>query len=46
MFRIVAKKELAPRIKLFDVEAPEIARKARPGQFIILRVDEEGNGSP
>ncbi|HOV43305.1 MAG TPA: FAD-binding oxidoreductase, partial [Syntrophothermus lipocalidus] len=46
MFRIVAKKELAPRIKLFDVEAPEIARKARPGQFVILRIDEEGERIP
>ncbi len=46
MFRIVTKKELAPRIKLFEVEASDIARKARPGQFIILRIDEEGERIP
>lgn len=46
MFRIVAKRELAPRIKLFEVEAPELVPKARPGQFIILRIDEEGERIP
>ncbi len=46
MFKIVLKEELAPKIKLFKVLAPEIARKARPGQFIILRIDEEGERIP
>jgi len=46
MYEIVERQELAPRIKLFKVEAPEIARKARPGQFIILRIDEIGERIP
>jgi len=36
MHKIVAKKELAPKIKLFKVHAPDVAAKAKPGQFIIL----------
>jgi ferredoxin--NADP+ reductase len=35
-YKIVAKKELAPKVKLFEVYAPEIAKKAMPGQFLIL----------
>lgn len=46
MFEIVLKEELAPKIKLFKVSAPEIARKAQPGQFIILRIGEEGERIP
>jgi len=46
MYKIVERQELAPRIKLFKVVAPEIARKARPGQFIILRIDDEGERIP
>ncbi|MGB9792273.1 MAG: sulfide/dihydroorotate dehydrogenase-like FAD/NAD-binding protein [Thermacetogeniaceae bacterium] len=46
MNRIVAKKELAPGIKRLEVEAPEIAAAARPGQFVILRIDEKGERIP
>jgi ferredoxin--NADP+ reductase len=46
MYKIVEKQELASEIKLFKVAAPEIARKARPGQFIILRLDDEGERIP
>lgn len=46
MYEIVAKKELAPKIKLFEVCAPQIAEKARPGQFIILIIDENGERVP
>lgn len=42
MHRIVARKELAPKIKLFEVYAPEIAEKARPGQFVMLVLGEKG----
>ena len=42
MHKIVTKRELAPKIKLFEVYAPEIAEKARPGQFIILIIGEKG----
>jgi ferredoxin--NADP+ reductase len=46
MYHVVAKKELAPNIKLIEVSAPEIAEKAQPGQFVILRVDEKGERFP
>ncbi len=46
MFRIVNKKQLNPTVTLMDIEAPLVARKAEPGQFIILRVDEDGERIP
>jgi len=46
MYRVVEIREIAPRIKLLKVLAPEIARKAMPGQFVILRVDEKGERFP
>lgn len=46
MYKIITKRELAPKIQLFDVYAPEIAEKARPGQFIILIIDEKGERIP
>jgi ferredoxin--NADP+ reductase len=46
MYTIVAKKELAPKIKLLEIHAPEIAEKAQAGQFVILRVDEKGERIP
>lgn len=41
MYKIVNKKELNPTVMLMDIEAPFVAKKAQPGQFIILRVSEE-----
>ena len=46
MYRISAKETLTPVTKLFVIEAPEVARKARAGQFVILRVSEEGERIP
>jgi ferredoxin--NADP+ reductase len=46
MYKIVAKRELAPKIKLLEIYAPEIAEKAQAGQFVILRVDEKGERIP
>ena len=46
MYRIVRKKELNPTVTLMDIEATLVARKAEAGQFIILRVDEEGERIP
>ncbi len=46
MYRIVDKKILNPTVVQLQVEAPLVARKARPGQFIILRVDEDGERIP
>jgi len=43
---VVAKDELAPQIKFMEVCAHEIAEKARPGQFVMLRLDEEGERFP
>jgi len=46
MYKIVRKKELNPTVTLMEIEAPMVARKAQPGQFIILRVDENGERIP
>lgn len=46
MYKIVNKKKLNPTVTLMDIEAPFVARKAEAGQFIILRVDEEGERIP
>ncbi len=46
MFRIVRKKVLNPSVTQMEIEAPLVAKKAKPGQFIILRVDEEGERIP
>ncbi len=46
MYKILKKKVLNPTVTLMEVEAPLIAVKAEPGQFIILRVDENGERIP
>ncbi len=46
MYKIVDKKVLNPTVVQLQIEAPLVANKARPGQFIILRVDEEGERIP
>ena len=46
MYRIVRRRVLNPTVTQLEVEAPLVARKARPGQFIILRVDEDGERIP
>ena len=46
MNRILLKKVLNPTVTLMEVEAPLVAKKAEPGQFIILRVDEKGERIP
>ena len=46
MNKILKKQVLNPTVTLMEVEAPLIARKAEPGQFIILRVDEAGERIP
>ena len=45
-FKIVKKQPLNPEITLMSIEAPLIATKAKAGQFIILRVDEQGERIP
>ncbi len=46
MNRIITKRELAPKIKLFKIHAPDIASKAQPGQFLILVIGEKGERIP
>ena len=46
MFKILYKEALNPTVSKMVIEAPAIAKKAQPGQFIILRVDEEGERIP
>lgn len=46
MYKIVKKEELNASVTLMDIEAPLIAKKAEPGQFVMLRVDEEGERIP
>jgi len=46
VYRILAKETLTPVTKLFVIEAPEVAHKVKAGQFVILRVTEEGERIP
>ena len=46
MYKIVESRELATNIFLMDVEAPRIAKSCLPGQFVIVRIDEEGERIP
>lgn len=46
MFKILYKKELAENITLMNIEAPRVARSAKPGQFVIVRVGDEGERIP
>ncbi len=46
MYQILEKKTLNANTKLMVIEAPHVARKAEPGQFIILRVTEDGERIP
>jgi len=46
MYRILTRKELNPTVTQLEIEAPLVANKAKPGQFIILRVDADGERIP
>lgn len=46
MYKIISRRELAPKIKQIEIEAPRLSKKARPGQFVIIRVDSEGERFP
>lgn len=46
MFRIRRKEDLTPVTRLFEVEAPQVAAKAQPGHFVIVRVHERGERIP
>ena len=46
MYRILEREDLTPSIHLFKVEAPELAKKAQAGQFVIVRMDEKAERIP
>jgi len=46
VFKVLSKEELNPSVTRIQIEAPEVAKKAKAGQFIILRVDDEGERIP
>ena len=46
MYQILKKRRLSSNVVLMDIDAPYVAKKAEPGQFIILRVDEDGERIP
>ena len=46
MYKIVKKEVLAPKITRFSIEAPEVARSRKPGQFVVIRADETSERVP
>jgi ferredoxin--NADP+ reductase len=46
MYKILLRQDLVPNIHLFKVAAPVVAKKAQPGQFVVIRIDEKGERIP
>jgi ferredoxin--NADP+ reductase len=46
VYEILVKEELTPVTKLYEVRAPAVARKAQAGQFVIIRIHEQGERIP
>jgi ferredoxin--NADP+ reductase len=46
MYKVLLRQDLVPNIHLFKVAAPAVARKAQPGQFVVIRIDERGERIP
>ena len=46
MYKIIKKEQLAPNIYLMDIDAPHVAKSCKPGQFIIVKIDEKGERIP
>jgi len=46
LYKILLREDLVPSIHLFKVAAPGVARKAQPGQFVVIRIDERGERIP
>jgi len=46
LYKILFKQDLVPQIHLFKMEAPAVAKKARAGQFVVVRIDEKGERIP
>lgn len=46
MYKILLREDLVPNVHLYKIEAPEVSRKAQAGQFIMIRIDENGERIP
>jgi NAD(P)H-flavin reductase len=46
LYKILLREDLVPGVHLFQVAAPAVARKAQPGQFVVVRIDEKGERIP
>jgi len=46
LYQILLKQDLVPNIHLFKIAAPNVAKKAEPGQFVVIRIDEKGERIP
>ncbi|MBL7166599.1 MAG: sulfide/dihydroorotate dehydrogenase-like FAD/NAD-binding protein [Dehalococcoidales bacterium] len=46
MYKILLRQDLVPNIHLFKIDAPSVAKKARAGQFVVIRIDEKGERIP
>jgi len=46
LYKILLRQDLVPNIHLFKVAAPAVAKKAQPGQFVVVRIDERGERIP
>jgi len=46
VYEILLSQELVPRVHMFKVAAPSVAKKAQPGQFVVIRIDEKGERIP
>ena len=46
MYKILLKQELVPHVHLYKIDAPKVAKKAQPGQFVVIRIDEKGERIP
>jgi len=46
LYKILLREDLAPKVHLFKVTAPAVARKAQAGQFVVIRIDERGERIP
>jgi len=46
VYKILLRQDLVPNIHLFKIAAPEVAKKAQPGQFVVIRIDEKGERIP
>ena len=46
MYKVLQKQDLVPNVHLFKIAAPDVAKKAQPGQFVVIRIDERGERIP